>query len=142
VILGDNIFEDDFGEWVREFEKDKEHDCYIFLREVEDPQRFGVAEIKDGKLVSIEEKPKNPKSNYAVTGMYFYSPRVFEVIRWVIENIGYSARNELEISDVNDYFVKEGTARAIVLNGFWSDAGKFNTLLRSSQFIANKKKGE
>lgn len=142
VILGDNIFEDDFSEWVKDFEMETEYDCYIFLKEVENPERFGVAEIKDGNVVSIEEKPKAPKSKLAVTGMYFYSPKVFEVIKWVTDNIGYSNRNELEISDVNDYFVKKGSARAIKLEGFWSDAGKFDTLLRSSLFVARKKEGE
>ncbi|MHA1734470.1 MAG: sugar phosphate nucleotidyltransferase [Promethearchaeota archaeon] len=141
VILGDNIFEDTFGEAVREFEQDSDHDCYLFLKEVPDPERFGVAELDENRrILSIEEKPPEPKTNLAVTGLYFYRSNVFEFIDRVIEEIGYSARGELEITDVNNYFVKKNRARAVFVDGFWSDAGKFETLLRSSNFV--KEKGE
>ena len=88
-------------------------------------------------IVSIEEKPKNPKTNYCVTGLYFYDDLLFEVIDWVIENCGYSERGELEISDVNNYYIKRGNTNANIVKGFWSDAGSFDTLLKSANFIKN-----
>lgn len=136
VILGDNIFENRFPDQVQAFEEDPDNDCYLFLKQVPDPERFGVAELDENdKILSIEEKPNMPKSDYAVTGLYFYRPNVFETIERVIEEIGYSARGELEITDVNNYYVKANKAKAILFDGFWSDAGKFETLLRSSQFM-------
>jgi glucose-1-phosphate thymidylyltransferase len=141
VILGDNIFEDTFTDEIKQFEKDTKNDCYLFLKEVEDPHRFGVAEVdKQGKILSIEEKPKQPKSNLAVTGLYLYRKDVFQRIQNVIDSIGYSHRGELEITDVNNLYVKDGKVKAIKVNGFWSDAGKFETLLKSSNFVASKKK--
>jgi len=140
VILGDNIFGDDITPFVQEFKSDTKNDCYLFLKEVEDPQRFGVAEMDEQQQVkNIIEKPSEPKSNYAVTGLYFYRAKTFEAIKDVVETIGYSKRNELEITDVNNIFVKRGTAKARLLDGFWSDAGKFETLLRSSNFIAEQR---
>ncbi len=136
VILGDNIFEESFKSEVQAFEKSDEHDCYLFLKEVDDPKRFGVAELNnDGTIHSIEEKPKNPKSNNAVTGLYFYDENIFEIIKTVIDTIGYSDRGELEITDINNHYVKNGKAKANILKGFWSDAGKFETLLKSSNFM-------
>jgi glucose-1-phosphate thymidylyltransferase len=141
VILGDNIFEDTFTEEIKQFATDTKNDCYLFLKEVEDPHRFGVAEVdKDGKILSIVEKPKQPKSNQAVTGLYLYRKDVFQRIQKVIDSIGYSHRGELEITDVNNLYVKDGKVKAIKVNGFWSDAGKFETLLKSSNFVASKKK--
>lgn len=138
VILGDNIFEDTFQDEIDAFLKDKEKDCYLFLKDVPDPQRFGVAEVdKDSHIISIEEKPKAPKSNLAVTGLYLYRKDVFKRIDQVINTIGYSKRGELEITDVNNLYVKEGKAKAIKIKGFWSDAGKFETLLKASSFIAS-----
>lgn len=135
VILGDNIFEGTFKNEVREFEINKLMDCCLFLKEVSDPQRFGVAELgEENKILSIEEKPKNPKSNYCVTGLYFYNKDIFNVIEKVIKDIGYSDRGELEITDVNNYYVKNGFVTSVIVEGFWSDAGTFNTLLRSSNF--------
>jgi len=136
VILGDNIFEDNFKKEIEEFNKSKEHKCYLFLKEVEDPERFGVAELnKDGTIKSIEEKPKIPKSNYAVTGLYLYEEDIFTVIQKIIDEIGYSERGELEITDVNNYYIKNGKVKAIFIKGFWSDAGMFDTLLKSSNFM-------
>jgi len=111
VILGDNIFEENFSRWVVEFEKDYTHECYLFLKEVPDPMRFGVAELDGNRIVRIQEKPKDPKSNWAVTGMYFYKGNVYDIIRQVLDRIGYSNRGELEISDVNQMYVNRGTAR-------------------------------
>jgi len=107
VILGDNIFEDSFQSIIEEFQNTSSYDCTLFLKEVPDPERFGVAELNDDNTIkSIEEKPKKPKSNYAVTGLYLYDEKIFDIISKVIEEIGYSDRGELEITDVNNYYVK------------------------------------
>lgn len=139
VILGDNIFEEEFKEYVDEFKKDSSHECYLFLKEVNDPERFGVAELDGEKVLSIEEKPKKPKSNFAVTGLYFYRGNVYDIIHEVSEDIGYSNRGELEITDVNNKYIQRESAKAIMVKGFWSDAGKFETLLRSANFIKSSK---
>lgn len=137
VLLGDNIFEERFAREVEQFEADPENECYLFLKEVPDPQRFGVAELDASqRILSIAEKPKAPKNNFAVTGLYFYRPNVFDTIERVIKEIGYSKRGELEITDVNNYYVNAKKAKAKIMKGFWSDAGTFGTLLKSSEFIA------
>ncbi|NHI90199.1 MAG: spore coat protein [Candidatus Thorarchaeota archaeon] len=139
VILGDNIFENDISPYLEIFEKDIDT-CRLFLTESEEPHRFGVAELApDGSVIGIEEKPKQPKSNKVVTGLYFYPADIYDVIDWVQKNVGYSGRNELEITDVNNYYVRNKRCKAHVLDGFWSDAGTFPTLLRSANFIAQKK---
>ena len=136
VILGDNIFEHNFKSEIEEFKTTEKYDCYLFLKEVDDPERFGVAELNDdGTIKSIEEKPIKPKTRYAVTGFYLYDKNIFDLIKKVMTEIGYSERDELEITDVNNYYVKNGKTKAILVNGFWSDAGKFETLLKSSNFI-------
>lgn len=141
VVLGDNIFEDAFDTEIKEFENSNKYGCCLFLKEVNDPHRFGVAELdNNGKLKNIEEKPKIPKSNYAVTGLYFYDEDIFKVIEYTIENIGYSNRGELEITDVNNYYIKKGKANFNIIKGFWSDAGSFKTLFKSSKFIRSKNK--
>jgi len=130
VILGDNYFEDDFREDVENFKGGAK----VFLKEVDDPQRFGVAEIENGEIARIVEKPKEPKSNLAVTGMYFYDWTVFDKIR----EQEYSLRGELEISDTNQKYLEEGDLDYRILKGFWSDMGTSLSLLRTSIFIANK----
>ncbi len=136
VILGDNIFENSFSNAVREFEKSKEYGCFLFLKEVPDPERFGVAELNErGEIINIEEKPQVPKTDLCVTGLYFYDERIFEIIEEVINNIGYSDRGELEITDVNNYYIKMGITKAQIVEGFWSDAGTFRTLLRCGTFM-------
>ena len=143
VILGDNIFENSFENEIKMFEKSDEIECCLFLKQVEDPERFGVAELtKDNMIRSIEEKPKKPKSNFAVTGLYFYNETIFDVIEKVIDEIGYSNRGELEITDVNNYYIKNGKTKAIMIKGFWSDAGMFDTLLKSSNFMKSLKKND
>lgn len=143
VILGDNIFEDSFKEEFKKFKNSNTHECYLFLKEVDDPERFGVAELNDdGTIKSIEEKPKVPRSNYCVTGLYLYNEKIFDIIEMVIEDIGYSNRGELEITDVNNFYIKRGNTKAIIFKGFWSDAGTFNTLLKSSRFIQSKNKNK
>lgn len=143
VILGDNIFEDNFKEEVQKFEKSNDWECMLFLKEVPDPERFGVAEIdEDGKILNIEEKPKEPKSNLCVTGLYFYDEKIFNIIQNVSKEIGYSSRGELEITDVNNYYIKKQNTKSKIFKGFWSDAGTFKTLLKCSNFIKNQLKKE
>ncbi|MBU4369900.1 NTP transferase domain-containing protein [Patescibacteria group bacterium] len=135
VILGDNIFEDNISQAVKDFEKQK-LGAKLFLKKVPDPERFGVAEIKGKKIINIEEKPKKPKSNYAVTGLYMYNGHVFDVIK----TLKPSQRGELEITDVNNFYIKQETATYEVIKGFWSDAGTFESLLRASNLVAAKAK--
>ena len=134
VILGDNIFAASLGNGVEEYMKQKSG-ARVFLKEVTDPQRFGVAEVKDGKIAGIEEKPKKPKSKYAVTGVYMYDEQVWKVIK----TLKPSGRGELEITDVNNYYAKQGTLTYETLEGFWSDAGTFESLLRANNLVAETK---
>lgn len=131
VILGDNIFEDSFADQVREFKKSK--GAHIFLKEVPDAQRFGVAELDGDKVLNIEEKPKDPKTNFAVTGLYLYDGGVFDVVK----NLKPSARGELEITDVNNYYIQQGLMKATKVQGEWTDAGTFESLYRANR-IARK----
>jgi glucose-1-phosphate thymidylyltransferase len=135
VILGDNIYEDNVKEHVQSFKSG----ARIFLKPVTDAHRFGVAEVdeKNNRVLGIEEKPKQPKSNYAVTGLYIYDKSVFEVIK----TLKPSGRGELEITDVNNYYVKEGKLSFSVLDGYWSDAGTFESLFRASELVRVKKMG-
>jgi len=133
VILGDNLVEDDVSEYVAAFEEQKKG-ARIFLKEVSDPERFGVAEIKNNKVINIKEKPKKPKSNYAVCGLYMYDSEVFEIIR----NLKPSARGELEITDVNNEYIKRGTMSFSIIKGWWTDAGTFESLYRASKLVAER----
>jgi len=131
VMLGDNIIEDDISDAVREFEK-QDMGARIFLKEVSDPERFGVAEVKEGRVINIEEKPKKPKSNYAVVGLYMYDSDVFEIIK----TLKPSDRGELEITDVNNEYIRRGTMKYSILKGWWADAGtSFEALFRASQLV-------
>lgn len=132
VILGDNIFEDDFKASVERFKKLR--GAMVFLKEVADAPRFGVAEVDGKKIKGIEEKPKNPKSNYAVVGFYMYDGDVFEKIK----KLKPSGRGELEITDVHNMYIAEDSLHYDVLGGFWSDAGTFDSLLRAANWVANK----
>lgn len=137
VILGDNCTDADISKEIREF-KDG---AVIFLKEVEDPQRFGIAEIDPNyksKVISIFEKPKNPKSNLAVTGVYIYDKNVFSYIA----KIKPSERGQLEITDVNNLYIQTGNLRCATLSGFWSDAGTFESLYKTSVFWARKSLGK
>lgn len=141
VILGDNIFEDTFQSEIQEFEISNAFHCFLFLKKVKDPERFGVAELAEANIIiNIEEKPQKPKSNYAVTGLYLYDEKIFDVIECVIEENGYSNRGELEITDVNNYYINNYNTKSIFVNGFWSDAGTFDTLMKSSNFIQSREK--
>lgn len=130
VILGDNIFQDEITEDVKAFEKQGKG-ARIMLKEVEDPHRFGVAELKGDKVVGVEEKPKNPKSNWAVTGIYFYDSSVFKIIK----TLKPSGRGELEITDVNNYYIQQNQLTYGKFKGWWSDAGTFESLARVNQLL-------
>jgi glucose-1-phosphate thymidylyltransferase len=116
---------------VRDF-RDQPTGAKILLREVSDPQRFGVAEVEGDKVVSIIEKPADPPSNLAVIGIYMYDARVFDVI----ETLEPSSRGELEITDVNNWYIRDGSMTYEVLEGWWTDAGTFDSLLRANQLVA------
>lgn len=131
VVLGDNIIEKNIIKAVRDFEKQKKG-AKILLKEVPDPERFGVAEIVKNKLVNIVEKPKKPRSNLAVIGIYMYDGRVFDIVK----TLKPSDRGELEITDVNNAYVKEGTMTWDMLDGWWTDAGTFESLLRASILVS------
>jgi glucose-1-phosphate thymidylyltransferase len=131
VILGDNIVQDDISPFVRKFEQ-QDSGARILLKEVTDPQRFGVPELDGDRIVRIEEKPSQPKSNYAVTGIYMYDRRVFDFIR----HLKPSGRGELEITDVNNHYIREGDLFYDVLYGWWTDAGTFESLFHANDLIA------
>jgi glucose-1-phosphate thymidylyltransferase len=133
VILGDNIFEDNLKPFGDAFKKQKKG-ARVLIKEVSDPQRFGVVEMKEGKVVSIEEKPKKPKSNFVIAGVYFYDPEVFSIIA----GLKPSKRGELEISDVNRAYMEKGKLAYDVLSGWWSDAGTFESLERATLLAEGK----
>ncbi|MFH1030465.1 MAG: sugar phosphate nucleotidyltransferase [bacterium] len=133
AILGDNIFEHELKKAVEVF-KNQEKGAKIFLKEVTDPERFGVPEIDGDKIVNIVEKPKNPPTNYAVTGIYMYDNQVWSAIK----NLKPSSRGELEITDVNNFYVREGSMSYEILNGEWIDAGTFDALLRANILMSKK----
>lgn len=134
VVLGDNIIEDDISPYARAFEA-QPSGARVLLKEVPDPERFGVPEILDDRIVRIDEKPTTPKSRYAVTGVYFYDEQVFEFIR----GLKPSARNELEITDVNNRYIAAGDLQYDVLSGWWTDAGQFESLHLAAQLVAAKR---
>jgi glucose-1-phosphate thymidylyltransferase len=134
VVLGDNILESSIREAVDDFRK-QATGAKILLKEVQDAERFGVAEIRGDRIVGIEEKPTQPKSNYAVTGVYMYDASVFQKIRTLVP----SGRGELEITDVNNAYVREGTLRFAFLGGWWTDAGTFESLRRATNLVAETK---
>lgn len=135
VVLGDNIVQDRLAPYRRRFEA-QGSGARVLLKEVDDPQRFGVPEIEGGRIVKIEEKPVSPKSRYAVTGIYFYDPQVFEFIR----RAKPSARGELEITDVNNAYIAIGALSYDVLDGWWADVGEFESLHRASMLIAAERR--
>jgi len=132
VILGDNIFQDNISKDVEMFDGGAK----IFLKEVPDPHRFGVAEVEGDQVTAIEEKPKEPKSNNAVTGLYLYDGRVFDTIKTLTP----SGRGELEITDVNNSYIRRGAMQFGVLDGFWSDAGTFDSLIRAGMLVMEQKR--
>jgi len=137
VILGDNIIERSIRTAVEDFER-QPRGAKILLKEVEDAERFGVAEIRGDRIVGIEEKPKAPRSNYAVTGIYLYDATVFDKIRRLVP----SHRGELEITDVNNAYIREDSMTFAFLEGWWTDAGTFDSLLRASKLVAERRHAE
>jgi glucose-1-phosphate thymidylyltransferase len=131
VVLGDNLIEKNIRRAVEAFRKQK-GGAKILLKEVPDPQRFGVAELEGDRIVRVEEKPKEPKSNYAVIGFYMYDGTVFDVIK----TLRPSGRGELEITDVNNRYIEKGLMTWDVLEGWWTDAGTFESLLHANQLVA------
>jgi len=144
VILGDNFFEEDISKQVKEFESQNNLGCGLFLKEVSDPERFGVAEVdfvdleldilNSGlKINNIIEKPKNPPTNLAVTGLYFYDNTLFDRI----ETLKPSTRGELEVTDLNMTYVKENKCIGYKINSFWTDMGIFDSILDTANFVRN-----
>ena len=129
VILGDNIFHQNICNYVKSFEA--QDGAKILLKEVGDPQRYGVAEVRGNRIVSIEEKPKIPKSNFCVTGIYMYDRKVFEIIR----TLKPSGRGELEITDVNNEYIRRSELSFDVLNDWWTDAGTFESLAKANEYF-------
>ncbi len=131
AILGDNIYADDLSPVIKNFTTG----AHVFLKEVPDPERFGIAEVKDGSVISLEEKPKKPKSNLAVTGCYLYDARCFEVIK----NMKPSSRGELEITDVSRWYLEQGELEATMLTSDWIDAGTFESLYKAAGVVRSRK---
>jgi len=134
VILGDNTTDADISRPVKEFKEG----AMVFLKKVPDPNRFGVPVFdkkKKKKILAIEEKPKHPKSSYAVTGLYLYDRTVFDRIR----TLAPSSRGELEVTDLNNSYIKDGKLKSAELDGFWTDAGTFESLFKANEYWANKK---
>jgi len=130
VILGDNIFQANLKGYADNFISQKSG-ARVLLKQVQNPQRFGVAEISGGKVTNIEEKPKKPRSDYIITGIYFYDNAVFDIIR----TLKPSARGELEISDVNNAYIAKGRLMYDILDGWWTDAGTFDSLNMANELI-------
>ncbi|XWN38634.1 MAG: sugar phosphate nucleotidyltransferase [Balneola sp.] len=128
VILGDNIFENSLSTAVKNYDG---AGAQILIQEVEDPERYGVAELEGEKVISIDEKPQEPKSNFAVTGIYFYDANVFECIK----TLKPSGRGELEITDVNNYYIKQGQMKSSVLEGWWTDAGTPDSYKHANKLV-------
>ncbi len=134
VMLGDNILEDDISQAAKDFEN-QVSGAKIFLKEVANPKSFGVAEINGDKITSIEEKPEKPKSNLAVIGVYMYDAQVWEAIK----NLKPSGRGELEITDVNNFYVSKEEMTFEILKGWWGDGGEsFDSLLQAGNLVAQK----
>jgi glucose-1-phosphate thymidylyltransferase len=128
VILGDNIIQENIAPYVDRF-REQGSGARILLKEVEDPQRFGVPAFEEDRIVAIEEKPVTPKSSYAVTGVYMFDRRVFDYIRTLVP----SKRGELEIADVHNRYIAQGDLHYDVMQGWWSDAGTFESLFRAGE---------
>lgn len=131
VILGDNILEDSLVDHINNF-KVQPRGAKIFLKEVSNPSSYGVVELENGVIKSIIEKPEHPRSNLAQVGCYMYDPQAFDVVK----SLKPSGRNELEITDVNNFYLEQGTLTYEILNGFWADCGEsFDSLLEGSVFV-------
>ena len=130
VVLGDNILEKSIAEPVRQF-RQQGSGAKLLLKQVHDPERFGVAELEGDRIVKIVEKPKDPQSDLAVTGIYFYDADAFEIC----QTLKPSGRGELEITDVNNAYLKRGDLTHSILDGWWTDAGTFESLFRAAELV-------
>jgi glucose-1-phosphate thymidylyltransferase len=130
VILGDNIFQDPLTPFLADAAK-ADGNAWVAVKRVNDPQRYGVAEIQGNRIMSIEEKPQKPKSDYAVAGIYLYPPDVFEIVK----NLRPSARGELEITDVNRHYLDNKRLGFSQLNGYWTDAGTLESLAHANRLV-------
>lgn len=128
VILGDNVFESSISDAVSSF---RNRGAQIMIKKVPDPERFGVPELGNGKIIGIEEKPEKPKSEYAVTGIYMYDQKVFEYIR----ELEPSGRGEFEITDINNRYISEGKMSYSILEGWWTDAGTFSSYNHANEIV-------
>ena len=137
VILGDNIFKDPISGFVRDYEA-QGLGAKIILKEVPDPHRFGVAELEGDRIVRIEEKPSKPRTNWAVTGIYFYDNKVFDIIR----TLKPSGRGEFEITDVNNHYIQKGEMTYGLLDGWWTDAGTFESLRHADALATGEEDGQ
>lgn len=137
VILGDNVFSDSIAPYVDSFRKQGKG-AKILIQEVPDPKRYGVPELDGDKIVSIEEKPQEPKSNYAVTGIYMFDGRVFDIIR----TLKPSARGELEVTDVNNAYISANELKYDILKGWWTDAGTHASLTKANELAKDILFGE
>ena len=133
VILGDNIFQDGIAPYVKAF-REQGRGARLLLKQVHDPQRYGVAEVEGSKVTRIVEKPKKPKSDLAVVGIYFYDGQVFDIIR----TLKPSARGELEITDVNNHYLRADALHCDRLQGWWTDAGTFESLASASELVRSR----
>jgi glucose-1-phosphate thymidylyltransferase len=134
VILGDNIFQDPIAPWVKAF-TEQGRGARLLLKQVPDPQRYGVAEVEGSRVVRIVEKPKQPMSDLAVVGIYFYDSQVFEFIK----TLKPSGRGELEITDVNNHYIQAGTLQCDRMQGWWTDAGTFESLAGANELVRSLK---
>jgi glucose-1-phosphate thymidylyltransferase len=142
VILGDNLFEESMKNHLDRFENDSEFDCYLFLKMVPNPSEFGIAWLdENGSITKMLEKPNNPDSNMAITGLYFYTPCVFSMIDKSLESGGYSDRGELEITDINRIFMEQGKAKGILFDCHWADCGTIDALIETSVLVRKWNKG-
>lgn len=130
VILGDNIFQASLKPYAKQF-MSQDSGARVLLKQVNDPHRFGVAELKGEKVIGIKEKPKKPKSDYAVTGIYFYDHKVFDIIR----TLKPSARGEFEVTDINNAYIQNNELCYNVIDGWWTDAGTFSSLERATKLV-------
>ncbi|QGG58196.1 sugar phosphate nucleotidyltransferase [Paenibacillus sp. B01] len=137
VILGDNVFSDSISEYVNNF-RSQQKGAKILIQEVHDPQRYGVPELDGDRIVSIEEKPAQPKSSYAVTGIYMYDSKVFDIIK----TLQPSGRGELEITDVNNAYIKSNSLSYDILRGWWTDAGTHASLTHANELAKDLVFGE
>lgn len=135
VILGDNLIEKSIADEVKKFDK-QDKGARVLIKDVSNPERFGVVEFEGDRITSIAEKPEKPKSNYVVTGIYMYDGQVFDLIK----KLDPSARGELEITDVNNMYLEKGQLQYSKLEGWWTDAGTFETLLHAGQLVAEKER--